>query len=176
VTGSTSSWRSSPTTDRLAVARISGAKGLAGALRIEALTDWPEHLDEGAVVFLEGEEEGRSIESVERGGRIPVVRLQGIGSREAAERLVGRYLEAEAQPLPEGSFYWHEIEGMAVVDESDTPIGTVAEVFRAGGAEVYRIEREAGPELLIPGIREIVLSIDRERRRMVVRPEPEETV
>ena len=38
----TSSSRSSPTpSDRRAVARVLGAKGLKGGLRVEVLTDWP---------------------------------------------------------------------------------------------------------------------------------------
>ena len=161
--------RSSPTTERLVVARITGAKGLTGTLRIEALTDWPEHLDPGAVVFLEGEDQARAIIAVERGGRIPAIRLDDVPTRDAAEALVGRYLEAEAQTLPAETYYWHEIEGMAVVDESGADIGTIEEVFRAGGAEVYRIARPGHPDLLIAATRDVVRTIDREARRMVIR-------
>jgi 16S rRNA processing protein RimM len=172
---STWSWRSSPTTERLVVARVTGAKGLTGTLRIEVLTDWPEHLDPGSVVFLEGEDHARRIAAVERGGRIPAIRLDDVTTRDAADALVGRYLEAEAEPLPGDTFYWHEIEGMAVVDESGAGIGTVEEVFRAGGAEVYRIKRSDGSELLIAGIRDVVRQIDPDARRMVIRV-PDELV
>ena len=48
----TSSWRSSATTERLAVARVLGAKGLAGSLRIEPLTDHPERLAAGESVWV----------------------------------------------------------------------------------------------------------------------------
>src|ERR687891_514567 len=71
-TGVTSSWRSSPTkTERLAIARILGAKGLEGAFRVELLTDWPERLDAGGEVYLEGEADPRRIVDVEWGGRVP---------------------------------------------------------------------------------------------------------
>jgi 16S rRNA processing protein RimM len=164
-----SSLRSSPTTERLVVARVTGAKGLAGTLRIEALTDWPEHLEVGSLVFLEGEEGTRRIVGVEHGGRALAVRLEDVTTRGAADALVGRYLEAEAADLPPGTFYWHEIEGMTAIDEAGARVGTVEEVFRAGGAEVYRIRRDDGPELLIAALRDVVREIDPQARRMVIR-------
>jgi len=69
-----SSWRSSATTERLAAARIVGAKGLAGAVRIEMLTDWPEHLAAGALVYLEGEDQPRRVRELQAGNAdTPVV-------------------------------------------------------------------------------------------------------
>ncbi len=158
----------------MAVARVIGAKGLAGALKIEPLTDWPEHLEPGASVFVDGEDRPRRIGSVERGGRVPVVHLDGIASREAAEQLADRYLEVEPAPLPEGEYYWHQLEGLRVEDESGGVLGVVREVFRAGGAEVYAVERTAGGELLVPGIRDVVREIDLDKGRMIVRYEVEE--
>ena len=77
-----------------------GAKGLAGSVRIEALTDHPERLAEGESIWIEDEPTPRSILEAGWGGRVPFIRLDGISDREAAERLVGRYLEAPANPLP----------------------------------------------------------------------------
>ena len=100
--------------------------------------------------------------------------VEGIASREAAEALRGRYLETEAKPLPEGSYYWHELEGLRVEDEAGAPMGVVVEVFRAGEAEVYRIEQPDGGELLVPAIHDIVRDIDLAAGRMVVRYAAEE--
>jgi ribosomal 30S subunit maturation factor RimM len=47
-------------------------------------------------------------------------------------------------------------------------------VFRAGDAEVYRIEQTDGSELLIPAIRDVVREIDLEAGVMVVVYESEE--
>jgi 16S rRNA processing protein RimM len=173
----TSSWRSSPTkTERLAIARILGAKGLEGGVRVELVTDWPERLDIGGEVYLEGEPEPRRIADIERGGRVPIIRLEGVTDRDAAEALSGRYLERKAEPLPAGSYYWHQLIGLTVTDEAGTELGRVAEVFRAGGNEVYRIEGPWG-ELLIPALERVVAGIDLDAGLMVVRPDaalPEE--
>jgi 16S rRNA processing protein RimM len=163
------SWRSSATrSDRLAVGRVAGAKGLAGAIRVEPLTDRPDRLIVGSVVHLDGEEIPRRIIEVEAGGRMTVLRIEGIENREAAESVRGRYLEADAGTLPKGTYYWHQIVGLRVTDEGGAELGTVAEVFRAGENEVYRVTDADGRELLIPAVRSFVRSIDLEAGRMVV--------
>jgi 16S rRNA processing protein RimM len=138
------------------------------------LTDRPERLDQGALLYLEDEDQPRRIIAVEPGGRQPVIRLEGVDHREQAEALRGRYLEVDREPLPEGSYYWHEIVGLQVRDEAGQPLGTVVEVFRAGENEVYRVESEGGPELLLPALRDVVRAIDREAGTMTVRYEAEE--
>ena len=150
-----------------------GAKGLAGAFRVEPLTDVPERLAEGALLYVEGEEQRRRITAYQGGGRVPAITLEGIADRDAAEALAGRYLEVEPEPLPEGEWYWHQIVGLEVSDEEGQAMGSVVEVFRAGENEVYRIEGPQG-ELLIPALRDVVRAIDLEAGRMTVRWEPEE--
>ncbi len=172
-TGATSSWRSRATTERLAVARVLGAKGLAGAFRIEPLTDVPDRLSPGSLLYLEGEDAPVRVTEHQAGGRVPVLSLEGVTSREAAEALIGRYLEVDAGALPEGTWYWHQIEGLRVVDELGSEMGRVVEVFRAGENEVYRIEGPAG-ELLIPALREVIVAIDIDGGEMTVRWDPEE--
>jgi 16S rRNA processing protein RimM len=152
---------------------VLGAKGLAGSVRIEALTDHPDRLAAGESVWVEDEADSRTILEAGFGGRVPVLRLEGISDRAAAERLVGRYLEAPANELPPDTYYWHQLIGIAAFDEAGGELGELVEIFRAGENEVYRIEGPNG-ELLIPALRDVVRSIDLAARRMVVRYEAEE--
>jgi 16S rRNA processing protein RimM len=152
---------------------VLGAKGLAGSLRIESLTDHPERLAAGESVWIEDEAVARTILEAGWGGRVPVLRLEGIADRDTAERLAGRYLEAPANALPPDTYYWHQLIGLEAVDEAGAELGKVVEIFRAGENEVYRIEGPGG-ELLVPALRDVVRSIDLEARRMVVRYEVEE--
>ncbi len=87
-----------------------------------------------------------------------MLRLSGIDTREAAEELRGRYLEVPPRALPEGTYFWHQLEGLRVLDLHGRDLGRVAEVFRAGENEVYRIEGER--ELLVPALRSVVREID----------------
>jgi 16S rRNA processing protein RimM len=175
--GATSSSRSSPTTtDRLAVARIIGPKGLSGAVRLELVTDWPEEqIVAGAELWLEGDDEPVRVTRVERGGRVLAVHLDRLGSREAAEAVVGRYLEAPAAPLPADTYFWHDLIGLRVEDEHGSVIGELVEIFRAGGNEVYRVVGPEG-ERLVPALRSAISRIDLEQGRMVLAPDDAEEV
>jgi 16S rRNA processing protein RimM len=102
-----------------------------------------------------------------------VLRLDGLDDRAGAEGLIGRYLEAPPVPLPPGTYYWHQLVGLAVVDDAGVDLGKLVEVFRAGENEVYRIEGPAG-ELLVPALRDVVRAIDLEAGRMIVHYEAEE--
>jgi 16S rRNA processing protein RimM len=141
---------------------------LGGLVRIEPLTDWREHLDVDAQVYLEGEVRPRRVTSAQWGGRIAAIGLEGIGSREEAAALSGKFLETEPKALPDGSYYWHQLVGLRVEDSEGLRLGVVREVFRAGEAEVYGIELTDGGELLIPAIRDVVRRIDLETGVMVV--------
>lgn len=150
-----------------------GAKGLGGGLRVELLTDFPERLEPGVVLWVESDNEPHKLLKVEWGGRIPVFFLAGITDRSAAESVIGRYLEAPAQPLPAGSYYWHQLVGLSVTDAAAGLLGELVEVFRAGENEVYRVEG-AGGETLIPALSDVVQSIDLEAGTMLVSYQPEE--
>ena len=173
----TSSWRSSPTRSerRLAVARILGAKGLAGAVRVELLTDWPERVAAGAEVWLDGDVAPTRIAGVETGGRVPVVHLDGVTTREAAESIAGRFLEMPAHELPEATWYWSDLIGLRVEDPGGAAVGELVEIFRAGGNEVYRIVGPAG-ERLVPALRDTVLRVDLDAGVMVVAADTAEEV
>lgn len=158
---------------RLAVAYVVGVKGLRGQLKVEPLTDVEERLKPGAPVFIEGEDGARTVSGTEERGRVLVLGLEGIDTREAAQALVGRYLETEARELPPETYYWHELIGISVSDESGRALGSVEEVFRAGENEVFRVTGPDG-ETLVPAVRGIVTKLDVEQRSMVVRLDSEE--
>lgn len=152
-----------------------GAKGLRGGVRIELLTDWPERLVEGSELWVEGAVEPSLVRSVERGGRTTVLHLDGVTTREAAESLAGRFLEAVPRPLPAGTWYWDDLVGLTVVEPDGREVGELVEVFRAGGGEVYRVVGAAG-ERLVPALRSVVLEVDLEANRMTIAPDESEEV
>ena len=57
---------------------------------------------------------------------------------------------------------------MSVFDEDEKQIGTLADVMQTGANDVYVINMTDGRELLLPAIKECILSVDMEERKMVV--------
>jgi 16S rRNA processing protein RimM len=112
---------------------------------------------------------------IETGGRTTVLHLDGYTTREAAEALGGRYLEAPARELPEDTYYWEDLVGLRVEEPDGMHVGELVEVFRAGGNEVYRVVGDRG-ERLVPALKAAVLDVDLERRLMVIAPDDAEEV
>jgi len=171
-----SSSRSSPTPPdrRRAVARILGPKGLHGAVRIEVLTDWPSSLEAGSEVWVDSETEPRRIATIEAGGRVPALQLEGVATREAAALLAGSYIEGPPRQRDAGSWFWDELVGLRVQSTDGRELGEVVEIFRAGGNEVYRVVGPGG-ERLVPALRSAVARIDPDAGVMILTDdEPED--
>jgi 16S rRNA processing protein RimM len=154
---------------RLVVGLVRGLHGLRGAVRVEILTDDPTRFDPGSVVFPEGTQERLTIAEANADGPGLLVRFQERPDRTSVEDLRDRYLEAPApaQALPAGSFYWHDITGLAVIDLEGADLGRVADVFRAGGSEVFVVHGPRG-ELLVPAVSAVVRELAPEQGRLVV--------
>ncbi len=104
--------------------------------------------------------------------RFTVVLLEGITQREEAEGLKGGIFlvdEESLPPLNEGEYYWFQLVGMKVVSESGETVGRVKEIMETGGHDVYVVERPSGEEVMIPSVRQFVVEIDHDLRRITVR-------
>jgi 16S rRNA processing protein RimM len=162
-----------PPIEPITVAKIVSAHGVRGELRAYPETDFPERLRPGRAVYIAGVPAPRwsRIRSA-RPGKPPLllVRLDGVDGRDAAEALRGGELQvaaADLPPLPEGSYYLHQIVGLRVLTEEGRELGVVTDVEQPGGNDVYVV----GP-YLIPAVREVVREIDLAGGRMVIRPLP----
>jgi 16S rRNA processing protein RimM len=162
------------TSERLVVALVRGVHGLRGALRIEILTDRPEERYRvGAVLYVEGSDEPLTIAWSAAVADGPGWRVQfaGMRDRTAAEALIGSYLEIDAGPdasLPRGSYFWHEVIGATVTSTDGANLGTVRDVYRSGGAEVYIVDGGPYGEFDVPGVRDFVRIFAPKRGEIVV--------
>jgi 16S rRNA processing protein RimM len=154
-------------TDRLVVGLVRGVHGLRGAVRVEILSDNPDRFAVGNVLHREGDDRPLTILSAQRDGPGLLVRFKEVTDRPTADTLRDKYLEAAIAELPQDSYYWHDIEGCAVVTADGVELGTVAEVFRVGESEVYVVRGERG-ETLVPAVTDVVKQIDVAAKRIVV--------
>ncbi len=139
---------------------------------MELLTDRPEdRLVPGVALYLEGTEEKLTIaeSSPVADGRGWWLTFREIPDRNAAERLRDVYLEIDApdEPRAPGLWFFHELEGLTVRAVSGEELGTIVEIYRAGGAEVFVVRGPRG-ELDVPGVRGIVTELAPERGEMIV--------
>jgi 16S rRNA processing protein RimM len=155
---------------RLVVGLVRGVQGLRGVVRVEVLTDDPSRFDPGRVLHPEGADSPLTVRESRADGPGLLVAFAEVTSREAADALRDTYLEgdtADAAPLAEGSYYWHDLVGCAVTTTAGESLGTVEDIFRVGESEVYVVNGPRG-EVLVPAVAAIVKELAPAEKRIVV--------
>lgn len=156
----------------LAIGKLQRTHGIKGEMIMDLMTDFPERIKVGNLVFIGKKYQEYTISSLRPNGPKLLAAFEGLNNCEQAAILRNQmvYIKVEdANTLPEGEFYHHEILGMLVVDESQNNIGNIVEIITTGANDVYVIKTEEGGEILVPAIKSAIISIDRERKRMIVR-------
>jgi 16S rRNA processing protein RimM len=141
--------------DLVLVGRVARTHGIRGHVVVNPETDFvAERFFAGAQLWTRvGEREQLlTIADARVEGRRPILAFDGYGSVEAAERLAGSELrvpETELQPLPEGSYYLHQLAGCRVETIDGATVGTVTRVEGGAGAAVLAVDGARG-EVLVP--------------------------
>jgi 16S rRNA processing protein RimM len=173
--GEHSARKDSNSSHAVAAGRVGRAHGLDGSFYVTGAR--PRLLALGAAVTVAG----RTANVMRRAGtdEHPIVRLEGIEDRGAAEALRGLELTvdlAEAPALSEGEWWASELEGCEVVD-GERRVGIVTRLVELPSCEALEV-RLAAPvavgaagsagELLVPMVREAIRQVDVARRRIDV--------
>ncbi len=99
----------------------------------------------------------------------PIVRLEGVDGRSAAEQLRGMELAvdgATAPALEEGEWWAHELEGCAVLD-GEQLLGTVARLIELPSCEALEVRPVAGGDVvLVPMVKDAVRRVSPAERRI----------
>lgn len=107
-------------------------------------------------------------------GNVVLLRVRGIDTIEAAERLVGSALAIRETDLPDvapGEVYVYQLTGLDVFTKEGERLGTIDRSFSNGANEVL-VVHEGTRELLIPMIADVVQTIDLAGHRIVIDPIP----
>jgi len=157
----------------IAIGRILKPQGTRGEVKILPLTDFPERFAtmEKILLDLDGRFETRSVEKVSSLGRFIVMKLSGIDDMNAALLLKNALLKVTRQelvPLPDGEYYVFDLVGLNVHTTAGRHLGQIKDVLQTGANDVYIVEGVTPRQLLIPALKQVVLSIDLETGKMVV--------
>ena len=157
------------------IGKIVKHHGIRGEVKVILMTDFPERFAERREVFIEPpfEPTRMKVLSMRPHKGAFLVKFEGVDTIEDAKALAQRFVripENELKPLDEGAFYWHQLEGLTVIDENKGVIGTIDSIFRTGdaGNDVLVVKSETS-EHLVPMIDDVVLDVDLEAGTLRVR-------
>jgi 16S rRNA processing protein RimM len=155
--------------DFLAVGVIINAHGLHGELKVFPLTDDIRRFRKLEKVFIDGTEK-KVVWCKLQADRV-ILKIEGIDSIEEAQKYFKKYLEVkreDAIELSEGSYFIADLIGCVVFDTDGRNLGAISDVIKTGSNDVYWIKE--GKELLIPALKDIVLEVDVENKKIVIKP------
>lgn len=170
-------------TDFITIGTVTAPHGVRGEVRVKIETDFPERFTDSARLrFLfpsQATPKTLEVEEARPHKGMILLKLVGHDDREAAERLRGARVviaRDEVRPLPEGTWYIFDLEGLDVYTRDGAYLGVLTEVLHPGGNDVYLVKHGAR-ETLLPAIKQVIVDVDLTRRRMTVDPldEYEET-
>lgn len=155
--------------EKLAVGRVGRAHGIRGEVAVRPLSEVDARFTPGSVLTLE---DGRTltVRSVRPHRHRLLVRFEEVGDRNGAEALSGEVLlvpASSAPELPEGAYWPHDLVGCEVVTEEGRSLGRVTEVLHNPANDVW-----VTPQALVPAVRDVVVKVDLDARRIVARDLP----
>lgn len=161
----------------ISIGKVLKPRGLKGEIKVLPLTENAERrFKKGNILFVQGlkgeEHSTYTINKVSFSSKNTVfLKLDEISSYEEANSLRDQYFvipQSELEPLEEDSYYLFQIIGLEVVDENYNKIGEVVEIQQTGSNDVYIVRNEAGKEVLLPAIKDVVKKVDLYQNIMVV--------
>ena len=159
-----------PRDELLAVGRITRAHGVRGEVAVFVLTEVEARFHPGARLLL-GDGRALTVEASRPHGHRLLVKFRQVADRTAAEALRGQVMlvrSTDSPPAPEGAFWIHQVVGLDVVTEEGRELGRVREVLQNPANDLWVTEGPSG-ELLIPALRDVIVEVDLDAGRAVVR-------
>lgn len=158
--------------ETVVVGRVLGAWGVQGWIRVYSWTDPPEALF-GYRPWLLGEQlQPLEILEWRRSGQRLVARLPEVETPERAAQLSDLLIRVPRSllPAPEpGSYYWHDLVGLTVVNLDDYHWGSVTRMLPTGAHDVMEIGGGARGSVLIPFVQpDVVRAVDLQAGRITV--------
>ena len=157
--------------DLYTIGQIVAPHGVRGDVRIYPDTDFPERFLHMKYGYIDGKR--YEVKAARFHKHVVLMKFAGVDDRNAAELLVHKELQVpreDLMPLKEGQYYVFDIIGIAVYNLEGRLLGKVTDVLKTGSNDVYVVNDDAGNELLLAVIPEVIRSVDIKAKKMVVNP------
>lgn len=151
------------------IGQIINTHGIKGEVKVYPLTEDVNKFKRLKTVLVGGVE--MNILGVKFQKDRVILKIDGIDTMNDAEGYKQKYIEIprEDEPkLPEDTYYVSDLKECVVYDTNEKELGKVFDVISTRNNDVYWIKQPK--ELLIPVLRDIVLSVDIDCKKIVIRP------
>ena len=162
----------SATTDMFVLGKTLKPHGLKGDVAIKLDVDVPQHYASLEMVWVrrQGTLVPYALSSVSVRPKVTVVHFEGVDDVDAAASMSGHDLLLPAAVLPQLKglqFYYHEVIGFELVDETRGSLGFIDQVLDLPGNPLFKSTRD-GVEGLFPMSDAVLRNVNREAKRITL--------
>ena len=163
---------------KFSIGKISKPHGVKGEVNIIPFDEDLSIFKKIESVFLSSSDVDESdlkevkIETVKFKNTKVVIKFSEFNSCDEVEFLRNKFLRIRREeiPLKDGDYFIADIKECTVYDEHDNFLGKVFDVIKTKNNDVYWIKKtQLNDELLIPVLKSIVLSIDIDKRKIIIK-------
>ena len=160
--------------DILEVGKIINTHGLRGEVKVAAWTDTPDVFEDLSTVYIKrsGNTTPLTIKNIKYQKNNLIIKFKEFDDINEVENLKNSVLYAdrsELGELPDGVYYIADLIGLTVKKENGEIIGKLKDVLQTGANDIYEVSREGKKDLLIPVLKDVVLSVNFEAEEIIVR-------
>ncbi|MDD2914483.1 MAG: ribosome maturation factor RimM [Gallionella sp.] len=145
--------------------RIAAAHGIRGWVKVQPFTEYIDSLLDYRTWWI-GPEHGPwrevKVGQCEAHHKTLAAQLPDCPDRTAAEKLKGLLIAVPRDSLPkqdDGAYYWSDLIGLAVINETGVTLGTVTNLLETGANDVLSVQGDSG-EILIPFVASAIKQVD----------------
>lgn len=159
--------------ERFQVGVITSTHGIKGEVKVFPTTDDPKRFKKNVELILDtGKEEMLlTVEGVKFFKQFVILKFKGIDNINEIEKYKGKSLfvtRENAVRLKKDEYFIADLMGIEIWEDTGSKLGILKDVIETGANDVYVIALEEGKELLIPAIKECILEVDIENRKMII--------
>jgi len=155
--------------DLIVLGKITSVHGVRGEVKIYSFTDPIDNLLDYTAWTLKRDGEVKQVELVSGRlqGKVLVAKLKGLDDREVARTFAGFDICVPRALLPDlddGEYYWHQLEGLKVIDLQGQLLGRIDHLLETGSNDVMVVKPCPGSlddrERLLPYTEQCVQQVD----------------
>lgn len=154
------------------VGKVVKVHGLKGEMKFAPLVrdaDIYRSVKRVALGMDDGEKVQMQVQSLRGHDSRLIIKFRECNSIDEAEKLRGQTVFVQRKDfdvLPDGEYYWFEVEGLQVYDEEGRYYGRVVEIMETGSNDVYVVQ-DGKREILLPMIESVVKAIDVKEQKLI---------
>ncbi|MHB8131240.1 MAG: ribosome maturation factor RimM [Mobilitalea sp.] len=157
----------------LRVGVISTTHGIRGEVKVFPTTDDQNRFKELKELFLDTGKEliPMEIEGVKFFKQLVILKFKGIDKIEDVEKYRGKDLlitRDKAVKLEKDEFFIFDLIDSEVFTDEGEKLGVLVEILTSAANDVYVVKTADNKEILLPSIKECILDIDVENKKIIV--------